>query len=117
MRKVQVTLLGLAAVLSMVIAVEQMIIAKQDARLKLPAPTESKCAIIHQPKAGCPDGFAREATPRFTEEDGSKQFACVADQNTKREQCTDYIMPGEREELEIPLIIVKPFENTGSPKI
>lgn len=76
----------------------------------------SKCAVVHEPKDGCPDGYEKEVSPRFTEKDGTKQYACVANENLKRENCTDVLMPGETEELQVPLIIVHPFEDGGKPK-
>lgn len=58
------------------------------------------CNVIHEPKGGCPAGYEREATPRFTEKDGSKEYACVA-RVAGKEQCTDVLKPGETETFEI----------------
>ena len=56
------------------------------------------CAIIHEPATGCPTGYLREKTARFTEKDGTKQFACVAHDPAK-ERCTDVLNPGESESI------------------
>ena len=59
------------------------------------------CAVIHKPtKAACPAGYVQEATPRFTERDGSKEFACLSDDPTK-EQCTDMLKAGESMEFRL----------------
>lgn len=50
------------------------------------------CGVIHAPQQGCPAGYVKEARPRFTEKDGSKEFACV-DKN--KPQCFDVLKPGE----------------------
>lgn len=55
----------------------------------------SNCAVIHKPaKAECPKGYTQEQTPRFTERDGSKEFACLSVDGTK-ENCTDMLKAGE----------------------
>jgi hypothetical protein len=56
------------------------------------APPE--CNVIHKPSSGCPSGYEMEATPRFTESDGSKQFACVS-HSKAIEECVDVLNPGE----------------------
>jgi hypothetical protein len=64
----------------------------------------SSCAVIHKPESGCPSGYALEKSPRFTERDGSKQFACVS-RDPSKDHCTDILRPGESMEmiLEIPV--------------
>lgn len=53
------------------------------------------CAIIHKPaKAECPKGYTQEKTPRFTERNGAKEFACLSSDPAK-EQCTDVLKGGE----------------------
>lgn len=55
----------------------------------------SNCAVIHKPAKGdCPQGYIRETVPRFTERDGSKEFACLSADPAK-EQCTDMLKAGE----------------------
>lgn len=53
------------------------------------------CAVLHRPKDGCPKGYVPEAFPRFTDRDGSKEFACVSS-DPKKEPCTDMLKSGER---------------------
>lgn len=61
-------------------------------------PEPQQCAVIHRPAAGCPAGYSAEVEPRFTEPDGSKQFACVS-RDPHKQDCTDVLHPGEGEEL------------------
>jgi hypothetical protein len=83
---------------------------------KPPQPSaDLTCQIIHQPKQGCPSGYVREDSPRFTEKDGSKEFACLSSDPTK-ESCTDVLRPGEGEVImfEIPAPAPEPQPaNTG----
>jgi hypothetical protein len=58
----------------------------------------TECAIIHEPASGCPPDYRKEIKPRFTEADGSKQYACVSPDPAKGE-CVDAINPGERVEM------------------
>jgi hypothetical protein len=61
----------------------------------------SNCAVIHKPAKGdCPQGYIRETVPRFTERDGSKEFACLSADPTK-EQCTDMLKAGESMEFRL----------------
>jgi hypothetical protein len=75
----------------------------------------NECVLIHKPKSGCPAGYVQEKRPRFTERDGSKQFACLSDDPSK-EPCTDVLMPGESEDY-IFQIPIAPPENPNQPKI
>lgn len=52
------------------------------------------CNVIHRPERGCPAGYQMETYPRFTERDGTKEFACVTDDPAK-EPCVDVLKPGE----------------------
>jgi hypothetical protein len=68
----------------------------------------SNCAVIHKPaKAECPKGYAQESTPRFTEREGSKEFACVSGDPTK-EQCTDMLKGGESETFRLFEVVPEP---------
>lgn len=64
------------------------------------------CNIIHEPKSGCPSGYTREAKPRFTEKNGSKQFACVSTDPNKA-ACVDVIWPGENMQMQM---LIEPDE-------
>jgi hypothetical protein len=55
---------------------------------------DTTCSTIHRPKSGCPKGYAQEKHPRFTEKDGSHQFACVS-RDPAKEPCLDELRPGE----------------------
>lgn len=68
----------------------------------------SRCAIIHEPKSGCPKGFSREPKPRFTERDGSKEFACIAGDDMGKEMCIDVLKSGE--EIDLGIFFVRPAE-------
>jgi hypothetical protein len=54
------------------------------------------CSTIHEPKpgAGCPSGYVKEKRPRFTERDGSKEYACVSIDPNKS-SCMDVLRSGE----------------------
>jgi hypothetical protein len=56
------------------------------------------CAVIHESKQGCPQGYVREKHQRFTEKDGSREYACVSDDLAKP-GCTDVLRPGETESV------------------
>ncbi len=58
----------------------------------------SVCSVIHKPQSGCPNGYVEEKRPRFTERDGSKQFACISD-DPKKQGCLDVLKPGETVEM------------------
>jgi hypothetical protein len=64
------------------------------------APESSVCAVVHENPAGCPAGYMREKQPRFTEKNGSKQFACVS-RDPAKQNCIDVLKPGESMGLEI----------------
>jgi hypothetical protein len=71
------------------------------------------CAIVHRPKSGeCPLGYLPEIKPRFTERDGSKQYACVSTDPAKA-FCTDVLKSGESETLEF---FVKPEDPPTAPE-
>jgi hypothetical protein len=73
------------------------------------------CNIVHETKQGCPQGYQRESKPRFTEKDGSKQFACVS-QDKSKEQCVDVLKPGESVNMEFHIRIdEKDNEEITSP--
>ena len=59
-----------------------------------PGTPSLKCAAIHEPKGGCPTGYTKESSPRFTERDGSKEYACVS-HDLHKEACLDELDPGE----------------------
>jgi hypothetical protein len=54
----------------------------------------SECALVHRPKSGCPQGYVQEDRPSFTEQDGSREFACISD-NPAKKRCIDELRPGE----------------------
>lgn len=72
------------------------------------------CAVIHESKTmGCPRGYTREADPRFTEKDGSKQFACVA--SVQKPPCIDVLEPGESVKFTIQLPMPANAKSDDSP--
>lgn len=77
-------------------------------------PNLSSCRVIHRPANGCPQGYRQEDKPRFTERDGSKQYACLSDDVTK-EMCTDVLKSGESEEFQLQLVPVIPDANPPAP--
>lgn len=83
-----------------------------DAKPKAEAKPDLTCGVIHMPKQGCPEGYIRELYPRFTERNGSKEFACI---DRLKEQCTDVLMPGESEGIQFEIH----FEDSppGGPRI
>jgi hypothetical protein len=72
-----------------------------------------KCSTIHEPKGGCPTGYTKESSPRFTERNGSKEYACVSPDPNK-EGCTDYLDPGEM--MGVPVEFEIEREPAGPPK-
>lgn len=62
-----------------------------------------ECSVIHAPIAGCPTGYKRESSPRFTERDGSKEYACVS-RDQKKEPCVDVLKAGESMTVTLPFI-------------
>lgn len=74
---------------------------------------QASCNVIHEPPSGCPRGYVKEKRPRFTERDGEKVFACLADE-PGHEDCTDVLNPGESEEIGV---IVHHVVRPESPKI
>ena len=72
--------------------------AQLDERSKKMTPPAGQCAVIHKPASGCPKGYVAEKAARFTERDGSKQFACVSSDPAKK-QCTDVLKAGESMEM------------------
>lgn len=67
------------------------------------------CAIIHKPSSGCPGGYVQEKRPRFTERDGSKEFACIS-RDPSKEPCTDVLKPGESMGLFFQIPVPEPDE-------
>lgn len=65
------------------------------------------CNVVHETKNGCPAGYRRVEHPVFTEKDGTKQNACFSPDSHK-EDCTDFISPGESFEVTVPVVIEKP---------
>jgi hypothetical protein len=65
-----------------------------------PTVATSECALIHKPKAGCPQGYVQEKHPRFTEQDGSREFACESGDPAKK-PCIDELRPGERIQFQV----------------
>jgi hypothetical protein len=77
--------------------------------LKHAAETDLTCAIIHKPSSGCPGGYVQEKRPRFTERDGSKEFACIS-RDPSKEPCTDVLKPGESMGLFFQIPVPEPDE-------
>jgi hypothetical protein len=76
----------------------------------------SNCAVIHKPaKAECPKGYTQEQTPRFTERNGSKEFACVSADPAK-EQCTDMLKAGESVTFRLFEFDPEPLREPPAPK-
>jgi hypothetical protein len=72
---------------------------------------DTTCAVIHQPKTGCPTGYVRESKPRFTERNGSREYACAA-RDPKKEQCFDVLKPGES----VGFTVIIPAEDAAPTK-
>jgi hypothetical protein len=95
-RKMKLTLLRLLSVLTLAMLIANIAL---HVRRKYLHDKSQQCAVIHKPaKAECPKGYTQEQTPRFTEKDGSKVFACFSQDSTKSD-CIDFLAPGEHVEL------------------
>jgi hypothetical protein len=107
-------LYAIIAMLLIAAAFSQLTIRLPQQQLKAKDQSASRCAVVHKPAAGCPPNYTLEPKPRFTERDGSKEFACVSRDPTT-EPCTDVLKAGESETIEL-FVPVPDAEDSASSK-